>query len=277
MRISVMTVLAIQVLAASAVQAGKSTGEPGGGGALGHVSAGLGRATGGNGGGTPSGGARDDNATYREDQLLQGRCPDGERPQRRVPREERCTRVAVLTGVAGLTVAEGADAQQTSPRATLDFYGALQAVHDSDGSWTVEVGVHDRRFRLAGSITRFFEPQPNGDTLTLTMPALVGSVRVDDGRATRVYLQLGAVGAKTQHDPMTDSSLAGGLGGVRVEHPVARRTTLIGEAQAMAFDSSVRAYVLRAGVRVGPLEASFRTLDFNVGPALYGPEVGLRF
>jgi hypothetical protein len=277
MRISVPAALAIQILGASAASAGKSTGESGGGGgALGHVSAGLGRATGGNGG-APSGGSRDDTPRYAEDQLPTERCPDGQRPRQRVPREERCDRVAMLTGTAGLTVVEAPDAHAPPPTATLDVYGALQSVHDSDGAWTIEVGVHDRRFRLAGSLTQFHESQANGPALTMTMPALIGSVRIDDGAATRVYLQLGAVGAKTQHDPMTDSSVAGALGGVRVEHPVARHTQLIGEAQAMAFESSVRAYELRAGVRVGPLEASFRTLDFNVGPALYGPEVGLRF
>jgi hypothetical protein len=35
--------------------------------------------------------------------------------------------------------------------------------------------------------------------------------------------------------------------------------------------------VLRAGFRYGYVQASFSVLDFNVGPALYGPELGVRF
>ncbi len=283
MRISLLTLLAVPLLGASLARAGKGGKAAGDPGALGKVSAGMGRATGaGSVGGTDQDQTR--GGGYREHQL-DSQCPDPDlvhqrRPQSEAERRllERCfRRVAILTGDPTSVEARYAAARYNHGRARLDFYGAVQTVHDSDGSWTLEAGVHDRRFRLAFSMTRFFEEQGDGSRLTLSMPALIGSVRVDDGWATRVDFQLGIVGAKTRHDPMTDSSVAGGVAGVRVEHVVARRTTLFGEAQAMVFDSSVRASSLRGGIRIGPLEASFRTLDFNVGPPLFGPEVGLRF
>ncbi len=266
------------LLGIRAASAEKTGGGHGGGGALAGVSAGLGQATGGGNGGNGGGGTRDNGNVYAEDQLPQERCPDGERPRRDVPRENRCQRrVALLTEGGVTTVAERNPNRYDGGRAKLDFYGSLEQVHDSDGAWSLEVGVHDRRLRLAGSVTRYFEQQGDGSRLTMTMPALVGSVRVDDGGPSHVYLQLGAVGVKTQNDPMTNTSITGALGGVRVEHSLSRRVTVVGDAQAMIFQQSIHAYVLRAGVRVGPLEASFRTLDFNIGPPLYGPEVGLRF
>jgi hypothetical protein len=45
----------------------------------------------------------------------------------------------------------------------------------------------------------------------------------------------------------------------------------------MAFEDDVRAGAIRAGIRIGHVQATLRYFDFNVGPALYGPEVGIRF
>jgi hypothetical protein len=39
----------------------------------------------------------------------------------------------------------------------------------------------------------------------------------------------------------------------------------------------VRAASVRAGVRYRHVQASFSVLDFNVGPALFGPELGIGF
>jgi len=161
--------------------------------------------------------------------------------------------------------------------AKLDVYAAAGKVHESDGMWTAELALRDGLFRLGGSITRYYERQPDNSMLTLTLPALIGGIRVDDRGPSRVYLELGITAAKTRNDPVMDTSLTGALGGIRVEHQLSRGTTLIGTAHEMLFENDVRAHAATVGVKLAVLSVSFRVLDFNVGPALYGPEVGLRF
>jgi hypothetical protein len=184
-------------------------------------------------------------------------------------------------GVAGVAVAGGGVATSMPPAAPgpvkIDFYAGAQKVHESDGSVSLELAFNEGRFRIGGSLSRYFERQEGAESLSFTLGALYLGLRVDDGGATRAYLEVGAVGAETDNDPVMDSSIGGVLGGVRVEHRVARRTTLVGDAQAMVFEKGVRAGAVRAGVRFGPVQATLRYLDLNVGPALFGPEVGIRF
>ena len=126
-------------------------------------------------------------------------------------------------------------------------------------------------------MTRFIEQQPGAPNLTMTMPQFTIGARVDQSPGNKVFLEVGVVGAKTQHDPVMDTSVVGGLAGLRFETQLARRASLIGTVQLMLFEDNIRAAVARVGARIGPVEASLRVVDFNVGPPLYGPELGVRF
>jgi hypothetical protein len=162
--------------------------------------------------------------------------------------------------------------------AKMEAYAGAQGVHESQGAWHVELGVRDGLFRLRGAVTRYYEEQRDGRNLTLTIPALIGGIRIDGGGPTRVFLEGGFVGARTRNDMVADSSLTGGLGGIRLEHRMTRDATFIGEVHEMVFfQDDVRAHSARVGVKFNVLQASLRVLDFNVGPALYGPEIGLAF
>ncbi len=163
------------------------------------------------------------------------------------------------------------------PPATFGFYAGAQKVHDSDGSVALELAVVDRRFRLDGTYSRYFERQQGAGLLTMTMPTLTGGVRIDDLGATAVYLEGGVVHVRTDNDVMGDSKLTGPIAGMRVEHTLAPKFSLLGNVQQMWFDNEIRATAARVGVRYKYVQASFRVLDFNVGPPLYGPEVGVRF
>jgi hypothetical protein len=74
-----------------------------------------------------------------------------------------------------------------------------------------------------------------------------------------------------------DTSFVGAVVGVRLEMPLGSLATLVGNAELDIFSDHVTATSVCAGVKIGPLQASLRVLDFNVGPPLYGPELGLRF
>jgi len=257
---AVLALVLFEPLAAAHPTGGHSGGSSGGGGRLGQVSGGLGSS--GGRGGSSGGGTR---------------VPPPPRPQTEV------VDVVYVPAAEGVIAVGGATVVPTVPRkpdggtAKIEAYIGAQKVYESDGAWTAEVGIRDKLFRLAGSVTRYYEREPDNSQLTLTLPQLVGGVRIDDGGATKAYLEVGLVGAKTRNDPMMDSSLTGGLGGVRLEHSLTRGATVIGTLHEMVFSNDVRAHAATIGVRWGVLQASLRILDFNVGPALYGPELGLRF
>jgi hypothetical protein len=264
------TLLTLSLAAPALAGEDKGGGGSGGGGRLGQVSGGIGTATGGGGSRPPGGGGNGGVSCWTcTDDRYEGRRW---RPvRRRVP-----AYAMVATGVA----ASVASVQDTPQRkdAKVELYAGVQKVFESDGAYSAELVVRDGRFRLAGAITHFFEPRAGGDgNLTLTMPSVTGGVRIDDGGRTKVFVEAGVVGAVTRNDPVMDSSITGVLGGVRLEHRIARKTRALFDAQRMFFSDDVRATALRAGVRLGFVQASFRVVDFNVGPALYGPELGVRF
>jgi len=170
-----------------------------------------------------------------------------------------------------------ATAQKPAPTATVDLYVGAQKVHDSDGSVTADIVVRDRRFQLAGSFSHYFEGLESGGRLTMSMPSLAGGVRIDDLGSTSVVLEFGAVHASTKGDVMGNSSITGPIAGVRFEHGMKSDMALLVAAHGLWFPDDIRAKSLRVGMRYGHVQASVRILDFNVGPALFGPEVGLSF
>jgi hypothetical protein len=262
MRFAAVLFTLLLPLTAHAGENGGGGNNSGGGGRLGKVSGGI--HTSGQSGGSNGGSSNNDHRGQRD-------------------REERRDRRGVDVVYVPVTV-DGVVVSAPPPRprwdggpAKIEAYVGAQKVYESEGSWTVELGIRDGLFRLGGSITRYYERQPDDSQLTMTMPSLLGGFRIDDRGPTKVYLELGAVNARTSGDVMGNSSITGGVGGVRIEHRLGKSTQLLGELHEMVFEDDVRAHSARVGVKFGMLQASFRALDFNVGPPLYGPELGLRF
>ncbi len=271
-----LTLLAIPFLVSTAYAdrtGGNNNG--GGGGALSHVSAGIGNATRSSQPTNPPPTGNTD-VRYSED-YYDGRycydlahrrieCPFAIAPGGYTPYYTR----------VGLTRHHRVSAGSTTTP-DVDFYAGAQKVHDSDGSASIEVAVTDGRFRIAGAYSHYFERQTGGGVLTMAMPTLMGGIRIDDMGDTKVFVEGGVVHARTNGDQMGDSSITGPIAGVRVEHTLSKDLSLIGDTHKQWFDDNIRATDGRVGVRYKYVQASFRVLDFNVGPALYGPEVGVRF
>ncbi len=291
MRVTELVVLVVIGISLQASASPRSGGSSSGGGRLAAVSAGIGAAASGGSnnrgpGGVSASGARDWSTSCYNDQyrrrvydgLCERRCPAGSIYRVNDGACVRRTVALVFVPDAGLE----AEAQGTVPSrqgtASISGYLGAQKVFESDGAATLELAVADRWLRLSGSLTRFYERQPTGDALTLTMPTLALGVRIDDSTATRVYVEAGMASAMTKHDPMMmDATVTGALAGVYAEHSLSKDTTLIGSAKVMALQDNVRAASIRAGVRYHHVQASFSVLDFNVGPALFGPEIGVGF
>lgn len=165
--------------------------------------------------------------------------------------------------------------QVTAGPARVDLFVGIQKVIESDRSYAASLAVEDRWFRISGAVSEYREQQMDGTRTALTLPTLMIGARVLDG-GTRGFIEGGVAIARTKEDGVTGSNLTGPIIGVHLEHSLGA-PTLIGDLQAMAFDAGIKAYSARAGLRAGHFEVALRVLDFNVGPALYGPEVGLQF
>ena len=188
----------------------------------------------------------------------------------------QCLVVGVATASGAVIVAADDAREARRPPATFHLYVGAQKVHDSDGALTLEASVRDTRFILIGTYTRFYESQ-QGEPLQLSMPTLAFGLPIANDNGTHLYLEGGVVLAKTKNDPVMDSSISGGLLGIRLETPLAQDIQLVGDAQTMVFESDIRAKAGRIGVRFHGAQLSMRVVDFNVGPALWGPELGFGF
>lgn len=150
-------------------------------------------------------------------------------------------------------------------------------VMDSDGALAGELSLIDRRFRLDANLARYYEREPSGTLQSMTIGGLGGLLRIDDFGTTHVFIGGGFVHARTKNDPVMDSTISGGQIGARIEQWLKPEMTLFGEVSRMFFQDDVRATSARAGIRIGHFQAGLRLLDFNVGPALWGPEIGVGF
>jgi hypothetical protein len=250
--------LIIPLLASPAFADSRTGGGSGGGGALSRVSSGIGAATGSTS--VPHGGGPERWLN------TQTECVDRENVPIDCPVTLRIRNRSRVEDVSAAT-----------PTSKLDVYLGAQKVHDSDGSISLDVIVRDRRFQLAGSFSHYFERLMSGGRLAMSMPSIAAGVRIDDMGPTRVVLEFGAVHASTRGDPVQDSSITGAIAGVRFEHAMNHGMAVLLDAHGMWFPDDIQAKQLRVGLRYKHVQASFRMLDFNVGPALYGPEVGLAF
>lgn len=161
--------------------------------------------------------------------------------------------------------------------ARVDLFVGIQKVVDSDRSYAASLAFTDKWFRISGAISEYREQQMDGTRTALTLPTLMIGARVVGGGPTRAYLEGGVAIARTRENGMTGSNLTGPMVGLHVEHALGGVPMFIADVHAMAFEAGVKAYSGRIGLRAGHFEVAFRVLDFNVGPALYGPEVGVQF
>lgn len=184
---------------------------------------------------------------------------------------EGCQSGVVVVGAPAVVV----PAQPVS--ASVEAYAGAQKVFESTGSVSLALSVVDRRFRINAGLTQYYEDRMDDGRLTMMMPSLSGGVRIDAGGPTQLWLEGGATMARIKGDPAGDSSLVAPTLGARVVHPLTPRLALHGDATAMFFSHDVRAVGGRVGLRFAHVELAFRALDFNVGPALFGPELGVGF
>lgn len=162
------------------------------------------------------------------------------------------------------------------PGAIVTGFAGAQKVIGSDGSLSLALAVVDRRLRLDASLTQYYETEMTGARVTMMAPEVSLGVHLGADAPTRFWLESGVMYLST-NDPAGSTSNAGPTLGARVEHTVSSDLSLAGTVEAAYLQDGVRGVAGRVGVRFHHVEAALRVLGTNVGPALYGPELGVGF
>jgi hypothetical protein len=174
---------------------------------------------------------------------------------------------------AASSVYVGLDGSQPPPSGVHAYlYLAGQSVVDSDGSLTMEMRGWYEDFGLGVRQTSFFE-KGGPEYLRLDLWSVAGHYRVLAGDDNELWIEAGLGGFRT----IDDLTMWGGQGGVRLEHAFNGTLGITAEGRMYLLENNVRASEWRAAFHVSILQLAYRIVDFNVGPPLHGPEVGIGF
>jgi hypothetical protein len=179
-------------------------------------------------------------------------------------------------GGAEGTVTYGAPPPQAPlPGTRTEVYAGVQSVDGSDGSLTLEVrAIHDD-FEVGVRGTSFYERAGADEYLHLDLWWLGGGVRVTHTDRTELWAELGLAGINNNDE----LSMTGWAGGGRLTHRLDGELAVEATVRHFSLEDDVTATEAAVGLHVAVLRLSYRVVDFNVGPPLQGPEVGvaLRF
>ncbi len=268
-------ILAVIGLSSPAFANPTSGGHGGGSGPLGQVSAGLATAAASSGtqhgsGGTVGYGGYDGYDQCARYSVIRERDP----AYRQTNLEHDCR--AYWDPEVRVRLDAEAAAASNAPGATVTGFAGAQKVIGSDGSFSLALAVVDQRFRLDGSLTQYYENEMSGARVTMMAPEISAGVHLGADAPTRVWLQTGVMYLSTS-DPAGSASNAGPTIGARIEHRASPDLTFAGTVEAAYLQDGVHGVAGRVGVRFHHVEAALRVLDLDVGPALYGPELGVGF
>lgn len=158
----------------------------------------------------------------------------------------------------------------------MRLYAAIQSVKDSGGAGVVSIRASHDDFGFELADTRYFESviaDGRQATLTLDVWNLAAAYRVakmGGEERTAIWIKGGLAGTNTM-----DLFVLGAVAGAELAHNLSEAVGVTAEAKYFAMRHDISAVELRAGLALSILRISYRTLDFNTGPPLRGPEVGI--
>lgn len=168
----------------------------------------------------------------------------------------------------------GSSSGSPGPLPPMRVDGAL-AVAAMTGSGPAVTGRFALRLgavAVGGGVSSFFE-QDGSETTRLDLWRVGGGLRIFDFAETELWVEGAFAGVHTQ----PELSLLGGYVGGRIEHHATPKLTLAATLGTVALQHDVDALEISASVRMYVFTVGYRVLDFNVGPPLHGPEVGIAF
>jgi hypothetical protein len=158
----------------------------------------------------------------------------------------------------------------------LRLYAGLHSVRDSNGAGVLEARVsHDGFGVEMGGIRYYEEIIRDGQMTNLTMDVwnlgfAYRAAVLGERDQTALWVRAGLAG--TSADAMF---LLGASGGVELAHNLSDSMGVSASGRYYAMQDEIRAVELKAAVALSVFRAGYRLLDFDVGPPLRGPELGI--
>lgn len=209
--------------------------------------------------------------------------PDPSTPRHDAPREDsQPTRTdhGVLVPYRGGPVLVGGGYGFQYPTASDDtetrIYAGIHSVRDSNGAGAIEARVSHDGFGVEISDIRYYEEIIRNDRMdhvTLDVWNLGFAYRaavLGAREQTALWLRGGLAGGSS-----TDLFVMGASGGAELAHNLSDSMGVSTSARYYVLQDDIRALELKAAVALSVFRAGYRLLDFNVGPPLRGPELGI--
>ena len=158
--------------------------------------------------------------------------------------------------------------------ARFDAYLGAHAVQGSDGAASLDLRVHRDFLGLSAQGTSYFEQisdKGRTDTVRLDVWSLSPAGRLARAGSTEVWIE-GGLGAttSTEYEGVYGVQVA-----LRAQHLITPDLELFGRARFHGMQHDISAFEAWGGVRAWFLAAGYRSLQFNFGPPLHGPEAGV--
>ena len=153
-----------------------------------------------------------------------------------------------------------------------------QNVSGSDGSLNGFLRLSHGSFGLAFNSSSYFEsdrlggkgsPEDQTRLTTWDVTAQVRSFELGPHTTSWVGFGLGQVHSNAFE------TLSGGVLAGHVRHSLSPGLHILGSARGMIYTDDIKAGELRAAVTASVLHLGYRYLEFNAGPPLHGPELGI--
>lgn len=160
-------------------------------------------------------------------------------------------------------------------RTDLYLYVGAQSVDDSNGAVMLELRATYDGFGFGVRDNSYFEqagPNPE-DYIRLDLWAVGAEYRAMRDDQLQVWLIGGMGGVDTENE----LSLYGAQIGVRLERRLGGEMAASASGRRFWLEDDITATELQGSIHASILRISYRVLDFNVGPPLKGPEIGVAF
>ncbi len=172
---------------------------------------------------------------------------------------------------------DGQEFQLGPPAGSIGFAG--QKVRDSDGSFRLGANVLFGEVGAHLSVDHYFENISAKGTdglmeedVRMNLVDVGPMVRLFADDALNIDLRLGLSFAASSHF----ETLPGGMVGIRAQAIATNKISLNLEGRAMRYQDDISAYEGAVGAQYDIVWLGYRSLKFDVGPALHGPEAGLK-
>jgi hypothetical protein len=175
---------------------------------------------------------------------------------------------------AGSVTEDGIEGIELEGPTRLDAYLGAHAVVHSDGAAVFDLRLHRDFLGLSASGSSYFEQVSDGgrmDSVRLDLWSVSLAGRLARAEDTELWIEGGpALTTSTEYDPLAGLQIA-----LRVQHRIRPDLELFGRARYHGFMDDVSAVEGWGGVRAWILAAGYRSLQFNFGPPIHGPEAGI--